>query len=78
MKNQTLEIGSYIIPEGCNATVMGGEVIISIKKDNRIKEGDWRCKDCIHRKGGKDLYQRMVYELGLRAETEDHPQSSIC
>ena len=42
MKNQTLEIGSYLIPEGCKATVMGGEVIISIKKDNRIKEGDWR------------------------------------
>lgn len=53
MKNQTLEIGTYIIPEGCKATVMGGEVIISIKKDNRIKEGDWRCKDCIHRKEGK-------------------------
>lgn len=32
MKNQTLEIGSYLIPEGCKATVMGGEVIISIKK----------------------------------------------
>lgn len=53
MKNQTLEIGSYIIPEGCKATVMSGEVIISIKKDNRIKEGDWRCKDCIHWKEGK-------------------------
>jgi hypothetical protein len=77
MKNQTLEIGSYLIPEGCKAVRMGGEVIISINKDNRIKEGDWRCKDCILRQGGKDLYQRMVYELGLRAETEDRPQSSI-
>ena len=37
---ETLSIGKYLIPEGCKATVMSGEVIISVKKDNRIKEGD--------------------------------------
>lgn len=37
---ETLSIGKYLIPEGCKATVMNGEVIISVKKDNRIKEGD--------------------------------------
>lgn len=52
MKNQTLEIGSYLIPEGCKARVISGEVIISTKKDNRIKKGDLRCKDCIHWKEG--------------------------
>ena len=51
--NQTLEIGQYAIPEGCKATVSGGVIEISIKKDNRIKEGDWRCKDCKHRIDGK-------------------------
>ena len=51
--NQTLEIGQYAIPEGCKATVSGGVIEISIKKDNRIKEGDWRCKECKHRIDGK-------------------------
>lgn len=53
--NQTLEIGQYTIHEGCKATVSGGVIEISIKKDNRIKEGDWRCKDCKHRIDGKTL-----------------------
>jgi len=76
MKNQTLEIGSYLIPEGCKATVMGGEVIISIKKDNRIKEGDWRCKDCIHRKEGKTSINAwsMSWVCELKPKTVRNPR----
>ena len=76
MKNQTLEIGSYIIPEGCKATVMGGEVIISIKKDNRIKEGDRRCKDCIHRKEGKNTINAlsMSWVCELKPKTVRNPR----
>lgn len=50
---ETLSIGKYRLPDGCKAIVSGGEIEISIKKDNRIKEGDWRCKDCKHRIEGK-------------------------
>ena len=39
---ETLYIGKYRLPDGCKAIVSGGEIEISIKKDNRIKEGDWR------------------------------------
>lgn len=76
MKNQTLEIGSYLITEGCKATVMGGEVIISIKKDNRIKEGDWRCKDCIHRKEGKTSINAwsMSWVCELKPKTVRNPR----
>lgn len=76
MKNQTLEIGSYLIPEGCKATVMSGEVIISIKKDNRIKEGDWRCKDCIHRKEGKTSINAwyMSWVCELKPKTVRNPR----
>lgn len=76
MKNQTLEIGSYLIPEGCKATVMSGEVIISVKKDNRIKEGDWRCKDCIHRKKGKTSINAwsMSWVCELKPKTVRNPR----
>ena len=50
---ETLSEGSYLIPEGCKATVHNGVVEISVRRDNRIKYGDWRCKDCKHRIKGK-------------------------
>lgn len=50
---ETLSEGRYRIPEGYKATIHQGLVEISVKKDNRIKEGDWRCKDCKHRIKGK-------------------------
>lgn len=50
---ETLSIGEYRIPDGCKATVHNGVVEISVRRDNRIKEGDWRCKDCKHRIKGK-------------------------
>ena len=73
---ETLSIGKYLIPEGCKATVMGGEVIISIKKDNRIKEGDWRCKDCIHRKKGKASINAwsMSWVCELKPKTVRNPR----
>ena len=76
MKNQTLEIGSYLIPEGCKATVMGGEVIISIKKDNRIKDGDCRCKDCIHHKWGMTSINAwsMSWVCELKPKTVRNPR----
>ena len=76
MKNQTLEIGSYLIPEGCKATVKDGDVTISIKKDNRIKEGDWRCKDCIHRKEGKTSINAwsMSWVCELKPKTVRNPR----
>lgn len=52
-EKETLSEGRYLIPDGYKATVSNGVVEISVKRDNRIKYGDWRCKDCIHRKEGK-------------------------
>lgn len=64
---ETLSMGSYRIPEGCKATIVNGVVEISVKKDNRIKEGDWRCKDCKHRIEGRTSinahYTSWVCEL---------------
>lgn len=50
---ETLSEGYYLIPEGYKATVHNGMVEISVKRDNRIKDGDWRCKDCKHRIEGR-------------------------
>lgn len=56
---ETLSEGIYLIPEGCKANVSGGAIQISVKKDNRIKYGDWRCKDWEQRRYeiAKDMMQ---------------------
>lgn len=51
--HENLSEGRYLIPDGYKATVSNGVVEISVKRDNRIKDGDWRCKDCKHRVEGR-------------------------
>lgn len=43
-----LEIGDYVIPDGCSIMRSGRTLLVYETKSNKLKEGDYRCKDCIH------------------------------
>ena len=62
--------GEFGIEEGYRAFVKGGDSVCVVKRkerSNRIKEGDFRCRDCKHRvKGrcrGNSVYETMVCEI---------------
>lgn len=43
-----LQIGEYFIPEGCTLKRIGNTIQVYRKKVKKLKEGDYRCKDCKH------------------------------
>lgn len=69
-----LSEGIYLIPEGCKAIVSGGAIQISVKKDNRIKYGDWRCRDCKHRIDGKVSLNAWTWVCELKPKAIRNPR----
>lgn len=74
---ETLSEGQYLIPDGYKATVANGVVEISIKRDNHIKEGEYRCKDCIHRVQGHSTANFLrAWVCELKPKTSRNPISA--
>lgn len=54
--SKIIEIGRYVIPEGCVIDVFGKEFIIREKKSQRLDKNDKRCRDCKFNVFGKSEY----------------------
>lgn len=43
-----LQIGEYIIPDGCTIRRVGNTIQVYQKVKKKLDAGDYRCKDCKH------------------------------
>lgn len=43
-----LQIGEYLIPDGCTIKRVGNTIQVYQKKKDRLDVDEYRCKDCIH------------------------------
>ena len=48
-KNRILELGEYIIPDGCVVKLAKGRIVVSERVVRGLAPGDYRCRDCVHR-----------------------------
>lgn len=70
-----LQEGEYMIPDGLSIRKVGRILKVYKPKDNRLSEGEYRCKDCKHYVRGfssnSAWYETMVCELILKRTTKE-------
>lgn len=68
-----LQIGEYIIPEGCTIKRVGNIIQVYQKKKDRLEMCDFRCKDCKHYVGGHTgLYYWTTMVCDMKPKTLSH------
>lgn len=55
---QELNVGVYIIPEGCTAKRVGNAIQVYQKKKTKLAPTEYRCKDCKHFVEGHTCFSR--------------------
>lgn len=61
---KTIEIGEYLIPDDCRAIVANGKVMVFPRKQKTLGEGEYRCRDCVHRRKGQTSINQASCNFG--------------